>query len=38
VDSSGIECHSDPDDPCDGVKKSLEFLDAQAMRLAKLAL
>lgn len=32
-----IECHSDPDDPCDGVKKSLEFLDAQAMRLAKLA-
>ena len=32
-----IECHSDPDNPCDGVKKSLEFLDAQAMRLAKLA-
>ncbi|NLX94595.1 MAG: sugar phosphate isomerase/epimerase [Rhodopirellula sp.] len=32
-----IECHSDPDNPVDGVKKSLEFLDAQAMRLAKLA-
>lgn len=32
-----IECHSDPDSPCDGVKKSIEFLDAQALRLAKLA-
>jgi len=30
-----IECHSDPDNPLEGVKKSLEFLDAQAMRLAK---
>lgn len=28
-----IECHADPDNPCDGVKKSVEFLDAQAMRL-----
>jgi sugar phosphate isomerase/epimerase len=32
-----IECHADPDNPCDGVKKSLDFLDAQAMRLSKLA-
>jgi sugar phosphate isomerase/epimerase len=30
-----IECHSNPDHPFDGVKKSVEFLDAQAIRLAK---
>lgn len=32
-----IECHDDPDSPCDGVKKSIEFLDTQAMRLARRA-
>jgi sugar phosphate isomerase/epimerase len=30
-----IECHSDPDNPLEGVKKSLEFLDAQAIRWTK---
>ena len=28
-----IECSFDPEDPSDGVKKSIEFLDGQAIRL-----
>jgi len=32
-----IEYTSNPDHPSDDVKKCLEFLDAQAVRLANLA-